>query len=281
MSVKIVTDSVSDLPAEITRELGITTIPLYVHFGAETYKDGVDLTTEEFYRKLETCSTLPKTSAPGAGVFAEVFDKLARETNEILVISLSQKFSAFYQAARQGIELMKGKCQVMVVDSRMAIMGQGMLVIEAAKEALLGANLQEIVGQLYKRINLVHIRATMDTLKYLAMGGRIGKAQELLGSMLRINPILGIKDGEAFPFARERSRAKAVEALYKFATSFTNVKSLAVEHALNQDEAKTLAKRIASVFSNVPLYMSMVSPVIGTHTGPNILSVSALEAEND
>ena len=279
MSVKVVTDSVADLPSKMVRELGITVIPLKVRFGTEIYRDGVDLTTEEFYRKLETSSVLPKTSAPGPGIVAEVFDGLAQETNEILVISLSQKFSAFYQVALQGVDLMKRKCQVMVVDSRTAIMGQGFLVIEAAKEALSGANLHQIVDKVCKRIDLVHIRATMDTLKYLAMGGRIGKAQALLGTMLRINTILGIKDGEAFPFGRERSRAKATEVLYKFVTSFNNVKSLAVEHALNQDEAKALANRITSVFSKIPLYMAMVSPVVGTHTGPNVLSVSVLEAE--
>lgn len=281
MTVNIVTDSVSDIPPEISQELGITVVPLYVHFGEQTYKDGIDLTTEEFYHKLETSPVLPRTSAPGPGVFAPIFDRLAKETNEILVITLSQKFSAVYQAALQGIELMKEKCQVTVVDSKTAIMGQGLLVTEAAKEALSGANLQKIVDNLYRRIGLVHIRATMDTLKYLAMGGRIGKAQAFLGSVLRVNPILGIKNGEAFPFSRERSRAKAIEALYKFSTSFASVKALAVEHALNSDEAKALAERIASVFSKVPLYKSMVSPVIGTHTGPGILSVSVLEAESN
>ena len=281
MTVNIVTDSVSDIPPEISQELGITVVPLYVHFGEQTYKDGVDLTTEEFYHKLETSPVLPRTSAPGPGVFAQIFDNLAKETNEILVITLSQKVSAVYQTALQGIELMKEKCQVTVVDSKTAIMGQGLLVTEAAKEALSGANLQKIVDNLYRRIGLVHIRATMDTLKYLAMGGRIGKAQAFLGAVLRVNPILGIKNGEAFPFGRERSRTKAIEALYKFSTSFASVKALAVEHALNSDEAKALAERIASVFSKVPLYKSMVSPVIGTHAGPGILSVSVLEAESN
>ena len=281
MTVKIATDSVSDIPAEISEELGITVVPLYVHFGEQTYKDGIDLTTEEFYHKLETSPILPRTSAPGPGVFAQVFDRLSDITNEILVITLSLKFSAFYQSALQGMELMKRKCQIKVVDSKSAIMGEGMLVIEAAKEAISGANLPKIVDKLYKRTGLVHIRATMDTLKYLAMGGRIGKAQAFLGSVLRVNPILGIKNGEAFPSGRERSRARAVEALYKFSTSFTNVKALAVEHALNSHEAKALAERIASVFSKVPIYKSMVSPVIGTHAGPGILSVSVLEAESN
>ena len=121
--VKIVTDSVSDLPPQIAKDLGITVIPLNVHFGTETYRDGVDLTAEEFYHKLENSSILPKTSTPSSGLMAEVFDKLAEETHEILAVLLSRKFSATYDVALQAIKLMKGKCQVTVVDSTLAIMG--------------------------------------------------------------------------------------------------------------------------------------------------------------
>jgi DegV family protein with EDD domain len=279
--VKIVTDSVSDLPPQIAKDLGITVIPLNVHFGAETYRDGVDLTAEEFYRKLENSSTLPKTSTPSSGLFAEVFDKLAEETHEILAVFLSRKFSATYDVALQGMKLMKRKCQVEVINSTLAIMGQGLLVIEAAKKALTGASVSEITDMVVETIPRIHIRATLDTLKYLVMGGRIGKAQALLATMLRINPILGIRDGEASPFARVRSRTKAIEWLYRFATSFSKVKALAVEYGTNMAEATALAKRVASMFPKAPLYISNVNPVIGTHTGPSILSVTVLEGQRD
>ncbi len=279
--VKIVTDSVSDLPPQIAKDLGITVIPLNVHFGTETYRDGVDLTAEEFYHKLKNSSMLPKTSTPSAGLIAEVFDKLAEETREILAVFLSRKFSATYDVALQAIKLMKGKCQVTVVDSTLAIMGQGLLVIEAAKEALAGAKLSAIRDMVLGTIPRVHIRATLDTLKYLVMGGRIGKTQALLATMLRINPVLGIKDGEAFPFARPHSRDQAIEWLFKFATSFGKVKALAVEYGTNIAEATALANRIASIFPKIPLYMSNVNPVIGTHTGPGILAVTVLEEQGD
>ena len=123
----------------------------------------------------------------------------------------------------------------------------------------------------------MYIRATFDNLKYLAMGGRIGKAQALLGSMLKMNPILGLKDGEAYPFGKVRSRRKAVEYLQEFVAQFNNVKSLAVEYGTNLSEAKELAKNISSIFPKVPIYISNVSPVIGTHTGPSILAVSVFE----
>ena len=275
--VKLVTDSVSDLPPEVVKELEITIIPLNVHFGQETYKDRVDLNSEEFYHKLEHSSTFPSTSAPSPGLFAEVFDDLAMKCNQILGVFVSRKLSATYDAALQGVKLMKRKCQVEIVDSALGIMGQGLLVMEAARKALSGVNLSELVGMTSKTIPRIHIRITLDTLEYLARGGRIGKVQAFLGSMLRMNPILGIKDGVAFPFARVRSRAKATDWLCDFASKFEKVKALAVEYGTNAAEAKALAERIASVFPKIPIYLSNVSPVIGTHTGPNVLSVTVME----
>jgi len=275
--VKLVTDSVSDLPPEVAKNLEITVIPLNVQFGCETYKDRVDLTAEDFYQKLENSSTLPSTSAPSPGFFAEVFDDLAIKYSQILGVFLSRKLSATYDTAVQGVKLMKRKCQVEIVDSTLGIMGQGLLVMEAAKKALTGANLGELVGMISETIPRIHIRITLDTLEYLARGGRIGKVQALMGAMLRMNPILGIKDGVAFPFARVRSRAKATDWLCEFASKFNKVKALAVEYGTNVAEAEALVKRIASIFPKVPLYLSNVSPVIGTHTGPNILSITVME----
>lgn len=275
--VKLVTDSVADLPPEITKDLGITVIPLNVHFGTETYKDRVELTAEDFYQKLESGPTLPTTSAPGPGVFAAVFDELAAKYNEILGVFLSRKLSATYEAALQGVKLMKRKCQIEIVDSTLGIMGEGLLVMEAAKKALTGASLSELADMISKTIPRVHVQVTLDTLKYLARGGRIGKVQALMGTMLRMNPILSIKNGEAFPSARVRSRAKAREWLYEFAAKFDKVKALAVEYGTDVAEAKVLAQRIASVFPKVPIYLSNIGPVIGTHTGPTVLSITVLE----
>jgi DegV family protein with EDD domain len=277
MAVRIVTDSVSDLPPEVVKELGITIIPLNVHFGQESYKDRVDLNSEDFYHKLEHSSTFPSTSAPSPGLFAEVFDDLAMKCSQILGVFVSRKLSATYDAAVQGVKLMKRKCQVELVDSTLGIMGQGLLVMEAAKKAVAGASLSELMNLISDTIPRIHVRVTLDTLEYLARGGRIGKVQALLGSMLKMNPILGIKDGVAFPAARVRSRAKATEWLFEFASKFSKVKALAVEYGTNVAEAKAFAKRMASVFPKASIYISNVSPVVGTHTGPNPLSLTVLE----
>ena len=275
--VKVATDSVSDVPPDVAQELGIAIIPLHIHFGTVTYRDKVDITSEEFYQKLQSSETPPTTSAPPPSYFADIFDRLAQETSEILAVVLSRTFSATYDAALQGVSLMKRKCRVEVVDSTSAIMGQGLLVIEAAKKALTGASLSELLPLVRKNIPGIHVRATMDTLKYLAKGGRIGKAQALLGSMLKINPILGIKDGVAFPFAKVRSRAQSIERLAQFPTRFKKIKAIAVEYGTSIVEARALASRIGSAFPHIPIYLSNVGPVIGTHTGPGVLAVSVLE----
>ena len=213
-TVKLVTDSVSDLPPDVVKDLEITVIPLHVQFGNVTYRDRVDLTAEDFYHKLEKLepsSKLPTTSAPSPGLFAKAFDELAVKHSQILGVFVSRKLSATYDAAVQGVQLMKRKCQVEIVDSTLGIMGEGLLVTEAAKKALTGASLGELVGMISENIPRMHVRVTLDTLKYLVMGGRVGKVQSLMGSMLKMNPILGIQDGVASPFARVRSRAKATD----------------------------------------------------------------------
>lgn len=275
--VKLVTDSASDLPAEVEKELDITVVPLHIQFGNQTYQDRLDLSPEEFYTKLQQSPVLPSTAAPSPGMFAEVFDNIASKYSEILGVFVSRKLSATYDAALQGIKLMKKKCRVELADSTMGIMGEGLLVIEAAKKAKAGASLNELINLISETIPRIHVRVTLDTLEYLARGGRIGKVQALLGSMLRMNPILGLKDGVAVPSARVRSRAKATEWLLEFASKCSKVKAFAVEYGTNVAEARAFAARLASLFPQAAHYMSNVSPVIGTHTGPNLLSVTIQE----
>jgi DegV family protein with EDD domain len=275
--VGLVTDSASDLSPEVAKDLKITVVPLHIQFGNETYRDRVDLSPEEFYNRLEHSSVLPSTAAPSPGMFAEVFDDLAAKYSQILGVFVSRKLSATYDAALQGIKLMKTKCEVELVDSMSGIMGEGLLAIEAAKKAMDGANLKELVTLISETIPRIHVRVTLDTLEYLARGGRIGRVQAFLGSMLKMNPIIGLKDGAAFPATRVRSRAKATEWLFEFASKFGKVKALAIEYGNNMAEAKAFAKRMASAFPKASIYMSNVSPVVGTHTGPTLLSLTVLE----
>ena len=275
-NVAIVTDSVADLPPQVAEEFGITVVPLVVRFGTDLYRDSLDLSPDQFYEKLRTSKVLPATSVPPPAAFADTYNKLAEKTNEIVVISLTSKVSATYQVALQAVGLMKKKCRVEVIDSQWAVMAQGFIAIAAAKAAQGGASLDEVLDAAHHTMHRVGIRAAFDTLEYLQRGGRIGKAQAFLGSLLKVNPIIGIKDGEVHPCARERSRAKAINYLYNFAASFGKVEGLAVEYATNLDEANRLGRRLHSKYPQVPIYLSRASPVIGTHTGPGLILVSVL-----
>jgi DegV family protein with EDD domain len=281
MTVKIVTDSVSDISPAIASELGITVVPLNVVFGNEIYRDGVDLTTDDFYRKLELSQTLPTTSTPPLQAFIELYDKLAEETDEILVITISRKLSATGEAALKAVESMEKGCRVEILDSQLAMMAEGLLAISAAKAARAGANLDEIMKLAERNIARIEMRLAFDTLEYLKRGGRIGKAKALMGSMLKVNPIIGLKDGETFPFKNERSRTKAIEYLYNFVMGYSQIEEMAVEDATTPDEADELVERLGVKYPKERIYRSKVSPVIGTNVGPHVIGVSVLGERDD
>ena len=276
MTVKIITDSSSDLTPEIAAELGVTIVPIHISFGSETYRDGVDLSTEEFYQRLVQSETLPVTAAPAPGTFAEVYDKLAEETDEILAIIISTKYSATHEAAIEGKELRKSKSRLEIIDSFSAVAGLGLIVISAAKAAQAGASLDEVIDVTRRSMRLVDMRMAFDTLEYLRRGGRIGAAQAFLGSMLKLNPVLTIKDGETYPVARERCRAKAIDHLYNFAMGFPDIDEMAIEDVSTPEDAETLMERLNSKFPRERIYRTKVSPAVGAHVGPHVLAVGVL-----
>jgi len=276
MPVKVVTDSVADLPPQVAEELGITVVPLHVRFGEEVFRDGVDLTSEQFYERLRHSQFLPVTSVPAPADYSSAYNKLAEETDEILVITVTSKLSGTYDVAVQSVELMKRKCRVEVVDSQWAVMAEGFLAIAAAKAAQDGAGLDELLDLVHRNTNRVDMRAAFDTLEYLRRGGRIGKAQALMGSMLKFNPVIGLKDGVVEPAGRPRSRAKAIDHLYNFVSGFSHIDEIAVEDAACPDDAELLVERLSSIFPKEQIYRSRTTPVIGTHTGPGLLLVAVM-----
>jgi DegV family protein with EDD domain len=196
MTVKIIADSLGDIPADLVKELNITIIPIHVLFGTTSYRDGVDLTTEQFYAKLVASKTLPTSAVPSLGTFIEAYDKAAETSKEIVVLTLSHKLSGTFETASRAVEMTKKKPRIKVINTLQVIMGEGLIAIEAAKAAKARASMDEIVKQAEKNISRVESRMAFDTLEYLKRGGRIGAAQAFLGSILKINPVLGLKDGE-------------------------------------------------------------------------------------
>jgi DegV family protein with EDD domain len=276
MPVRVVTDSVSDIPPDIVKALGITVIPVLVRFGEDVYCDGIDLTTDQFYQRLVTNKVMPVTSAPSPATFASTYAKLAEETDGIVAIVLSSKVSGIYNVAVQSASLIESKCRVEVVDSHWAVMAQGFIVMKAAQAAQAGASIDEVLDIVRRNMGRVDLRAAFDTLEYLQRGGRIGKAAALLGSVLRVNPIVTLKDGLVEPVGRAHSRAKAIDMLYDFAASYSYIEEIAVEAAACPDDSDRLVERLGAIFPKERIYRSRTTPVIGTHTGPGLLIVSVL-----
>jgi DegV family protein with EDD domain len=276
MTVRVIVDSLGDIPADVIKKLDITVIPLHVLFGTESFRDGVDMNTEQFYGRLVSSKVSPTTSVPNLGTFMGIYENLAKTADEILMIAVSHKLSATFETASKAAEMVKTKARIKVIDSLSIIMGEGMLAIQAAEMAKKGANLDEIVKKVQSNILRTESRMAFDTLEYLKRGGRIGAAQAFLGSLLKINPVLALKDGEVYPLSRERSRIKAIEALYNWVITYRQIDAFAVEDATTPEEGDQLVNRLKAKFPDKPIYRSKVGAVIGAHTGPSVIAVSVI-----
>jgi len=275
--VKIVTDSTADIPTELAAELEITIVPCNVHFGLETYRDGLDLSKEAFYTKLKTSSTLPTTSAPAAGLFEATYRKLTSETDQILSIHLASALSAIYNSAYLGAEAISD-VGITLIDSGQASMGLGWLVIAAARAAQEGRSLAEIVALLEDMMPWVRVFAALDTLEYLQKGGRVGKAVAVLGTLLNIKPLIEIRDSAVLPLERVRTRRKSIQRLIELVAALGPLEELAVLHSNAPQEAQRLAEELSFLHPLERILIAEVGVIIGTHAGPNGLGVACVVA---
>lgn len=275
MTVKIVTDSSADLPAQVVEELGISVVPLYVRFGNEVYRERVTITDDEFYDKLLHGSVHPVTIQPSPQDFVEVYKKLAPEADGIVSIQLSSKLSGTCNSALQGKEMMgENGCPIEVIDSQLITVALGLVCTAAAEAAKAGKDLPQVLDVVKQALPNANLLALFDTLKYLLLGGRIGKAKALLGSILNVKPMITLKDGEVTPAGQARTRAKGIERLVDFAKSASNIEGLAVGYSTTPDEAQALAKRLSSIFTKEPVKVARLGTTLGVHAGPGTLVVA-------
>jgi len=280
VTVKIIVDSLCDITGDTIDELGITVVPLYVRFGEEVYRDRIDITTEEFYRRLVQSDVLPTTTQPTPADFLTVYEEAAKETDEILVMTLSHKLSGTNQSALLARDMMNNdKCRIEVIDTLQVAMGFGLLVFKAVEAVKGGANLEQAATAVRSAMQRVNTIVSFDTVKYLAKGGRIGKAQGMVGSLLSVKPILAVKEGEMHPVTRVRTVKAGMDYLYNYVASVPKIEALAVEHATTPDQLEELVSRLDKLFPADKIVRANVSPVIGTYAGPHVLAVSVLAAE--
>ncbi len=277
--VGVLTDSCASIPEKLIGELNIKVVPYYLHKGQETLRDLVDVQREEFFRWLATAKELPKTANPGPGDYLETFKELAQEVQEIVSIHMTSLGSGAYQAAvmaREMAEEALPDLRIEVIDTRNVSLCQGWMVIEAARAALAGQDLGEIVALVRDMIPITRMIQTADTLRYLYMGGRIGKAQHLLGSLLNIKPLIGMEDGVIVPLGQARSRLgayrKIVEMMEKDVGHLGRVK-VAFVHAAALEEVQKLRAMVEERLTCVEVLMAELSPALGVHTGPGTAGV--------
>jgi len=274
--IKIVTDSASGITPQVAQQLGITLVPLYVHFGTETFRDGIDLQLPEFFSRLKAAPQLPTTSQPSAGDFVEVYRPLMADGHEVVSIHLSSRLSGTVTSALTAQGMLPG-CQVHVVDSMFIASAEALMTVEAARMAAAGQGVEAILARLRQFVAGFHIYFVVDTLEYLQKGGRIGKAAALLGTALQMKPILSVTDGAVEAKERIRTKSKALARLVDLVVEESAGRSrvyLGVLHAGALEEARELEAKLRERVTPTECMIFEIGPVIATHTGPGAVGVA-------
>lgn len=274
MTIRVVTDSTSDLPEELARRWDITVLPCYVVEGDVTYKDGVDLTHDQFYSRLTSESRLPTTAQPSAADFRLVYEELLGQGHQVISIHVSGKLSGTLNSAEQAKASLAEAAPIEIIDSQLASIPLGLVAVGAAQQAEHAGSYQQLAEKMRQDLPLTHGFFLLDTLEYLQKGGRIGRAQAFLGSMLGVKPILTIRDGEAHPVERPRSWDRGVRRLLELVREMGPVRQLAVIYSTDAQRAAVLREQLSDLIPADQLVSARFGPTLGTYLGPNALGVA-------
>jgi len=275
--IKIVTDSTAYLPEEIVQRYGIHVIPLNVLFGNRIYKEGLDLSYEQFYQKLAQAKNLPTTSQPAVGEFYDLYSELTRDGSEVISIHISSKISGTIDSALMACKELPDAL-ISVVDSLSTAIGLELMVIAAAEAVSAGQSRAEVVAMLERMARETRLFFVVDTLEYLQKGGRIGGAAALVGTLLNVKPILCFKDGRIEALEKVRTKRKAVNRLLDVMVEEIGSDEpvrVAIGHAMAPEEGQALLERARSRLNCTASYLAQIGPVIGTHVGPGALGMAA------
>jgi len=273
--IKIVIDSTAYLSQEILKEYPeIITVPLYVRFGEKSYREGVDLSQEEFFWMLKKSSAFPTSSQPSVGDFLEVYRPLVEGGYSIISVHISSRLSGTVDSAQQAAKILQGDIEV--VDSLYTGAGLGFIALEAARAVRQGASKEEVLSRLMAVRDGVTVVFAVDTLEYLHKGGRIGGAQALLGSLLKIKPILFLANGRIEVLEKVRStaaaRARTMQMLEEIREEHPQARmKVAIHEAETLKEAQEILEDVKKRFSPEEIFISSLGPVLGTHTGPGLI----------
>lgn len=274
--IAIVTDSAADLPKDLLNQYGIKVVPLTIYFGEDSYQDGVTISPQEFYDKLKSSPKLPKTSQPAPGVFMQIYQELLEEYEQVISIHLSSTLSGTVQSAKVARKMFP-ESNIEIIDSFSASMGTGLMVLVAARMAEIGKTKEEIIVEVEKLKASMRLVGVIDTLEYLHKGGRIGKAQALLGFLLNVKPLLVFREGELDSLGKARARGKAWQILLEYIKDEITPQDpirLSIMHAQALEEAKKVEGILRDNFNCQEVILTCMGSTIGTHLGPGIVALA-------
>ncbi len=274
--VMVLTDSSAYLPKEIVEQYPIAVLPLTLIWDGNEFRDGVDILPDEFYTRLSKSDSLPKTSQVTVHQYEEMFQKILDEGYEVLSLGISSGISSSFESAQIALKSFKDK-PVAIMDTKLVSMALGFQVLTTARAAQAGASLEECIQIAKDAYPKIGVFFTVDTLKYLAAGGRIGGAKRLLGTALNIKPVLEIRDGKIELVESVISKKKAIKRMVSLTEKGINGRKplrISVFHALEHEAATALLAEIKESLGAEEAILSHVSPVIGAHVGPGTISIA-------
>jgi len=271
MTVQVITDSTSDMPEHLANELGIRVVPIYLRFGEKTYRDGVDMTKNEFYSMLMSSPVHPATSQPNPEDFTSVYKEYCDNTEGIVSIHISSKISGTYNSATIAKKTLKSQCPIEIIDSMFNSAGLGLVVAAAARMAKTGAGLSEVIDEAKKAISQVGMFGMFETMKYLARSGRVNKTIAMASSILHVMPLLTFHNGEIVRIGLVRTINKGIDRIYDFVRNNSPVGELTIVHSKVDEQAGQLKKRLGEFIREEQIHIVELGAGLGVHGGPGVL----------
>lgn len=279
MTVQVVTDSTADIPEGLVNELGIRVVPIYLRFGDKTYRDGVDITKDEFYSMLLSSPLYPATSQPNPEDFTGTYREYCDSTEGIVSIHISSKISGTCNSATIARKTLKSQCPIEIIDSKFNSAGLGLVVISAARMAQAGASMAEVVSEAKRAVNEVKMFGVFETMKYLARSGRVNKTIAMASNILNVMPLLTFHDGEIVRAGLVRAISRGMDRIYDFVKINAPITELVIVHSKVADRANQLKSRLIDFIQEEKIAIAELGAGLGVHGGPGVLLAAIRRAE--
>lgn len=275
MTIQVVTDSTADIPAEVIKQFGIRIVPIYVRFGEKTYRDGIDIKSEEFYAMLESSPVHPATSQPNPEDFVNTYGEYCDSTDGIISIHISSRISGTYNSAATAKRSMESKCPIEVIDSKFNSSGLGLITVAAARMAQSGADMHMILDEVQLAIDQMRMFGMFEHMKYLARSGRVSKAIASASNFLNVMPLLTFHDGELARAGFVRKIEKGMDRIYDYVKNNLPISELTIVHSAVIERAELLKERCADFIDKEKITITELGSSLGVHGGPGVLLVAA------